>query len=265
MRLRVQLDNPHGASVPVNHQEYLTAAVYGLLETSDADYARFLHGEGYRTGDGPKTFKFFTFSGLRAARRRIEGDTLHLAPGPAEWLLGSPVDDFLTNAATGLLSAGALRVGPASFPITEVQTLPAPALAETTRFTCLSPIVAALPLDGGGTRYLRPSDAPAFSEAVRRNLLRKHQTLFGRPPSDDRLTLTFDPDYLARDRNKGTKLIKYREISIVGALCPFTATGSVELMQVGYDTGFGEKSSTGFGMVDVMPARTTRPGTPDTG
>lgn len=251
MRLRVQLDNPHGASVPVNHAEYLTAAVYALLETSDADYAQWLHDEGYKTGDGPKAFKFFTFSGLRSNRRRVEGETLHLAPGPVEWRLGSPVDAFLTHAATGLLSAGVLRVGPATFPITEVQALPAPTLAETTEFTCLTPIVAALPLDNGGTRYLRPSDGPEFSEAVRRNLLRKYQTLYGRPPTDDRFTLTFDPAYLARDRHGGTKLLTFKGIKIVGAFCPFTATGSVELMQVMWDCGAGEKNAAGFGMVEL--------------
>lgn len=251
MRLRVQLDNPHGASIPVNHQEFLTAAVYALLETSDADYARFLHDEGYKVGDGPKAFKFFTFSGLRSNRRRVEGDTLRLAPGPVEWLLGSPVDDFLTHAATGLLSAGALRVGNTLFPITEVQTLPAPALAETTEFRCLTPIVAALPLENGGTRYLRPSDGDEFSEAVRRNLRRKFETLFGHPPSDDRLALTFDPDYLDRDPRGGTKLITYKGIRIVGAFCPFTATGSLALMQALWDCGAGEKNAAGFGMVDI--------------
>lgn len=83
MRLRVELDNPHGATVPINHQEYLTAAVYGLLAKGDEDYARFLHDEGYG-GEDSKKFKMFTFSGLRAARRIAEGDKLRLPPGPLE-------------------------------------------------------------------------------------------------------------------------------------------------------------------------------------
>lgn len=264
MRLRIQLNNPHGASVPINHQEYLTAALYGLLETSDADYSRWLHDEGYDAGHG-KHFKLFTFSGLRAPRRRVEGEMLLLPPGlPIEWLVSSPVDAFLTHAATGLLSAGTLRVAATTFPICEIQTLPAPALAETTRFTCLSPIVAALPLDNGGTRYLRPADGPEFSEAIRRNLIRKHVLLHGGPPADDRFTLTFDPAYLARDRNGGTKLLTFKGIHIVGALAPFTVVGSIALMRVLLDCGAGEKNSSGFGMVDTIPARTTKPERQDT-
>ena len=251
MRLRVCLDNSMGTRLPINHQEWLTAAVYGLLATSDADYAAFLHDEGYRVDDGPKTFKLFTFSWLRGARRTVDGDWLRFAPGPLEWQVASPVDAFLTHLATGLLAAGQLRVGPATLPILGIDVLPAPVLTEpTVAFTCLSPLVAALPLPGGRTRYLRPCDGDAFGEAVRRNLLRKHRLLHGAPPANDRLALTFDPAYLART-NGGTKLVTYKDIRIVGAFCPFIATGSTELMETGYQAGFGEKNAGGFGMVEV--------------
>lgn len=251
MRLRVELDNPDGAVVPVNHQEYLTAAVYGLLAKGDEDYARFLHDEGYGGEDG-KVFKLFTFSGLRAARRIIAGDTLRLPPGPVEWLVASPVEPFLRNFATGLLADGILRVAAAAFAIREIQTLPMPTLSETTPFTCLTPLVAALPLENGGARYLLPTESEEFSEAIRRNLLRKHHRLYGQLASDNRFTLTFDPAYLARDRHSGTKLITYKNIQIRGAFCPFAVTGSVELMQVMLDCGGGEKNAGGFGMVDIV-------------
>ncbi len=249
MRLRVCLDNSKGTRLPINYQEWLTAAVYGLLADSDADYARFLHDDGYQDEDG-RRFKLFTFSWLRGTRRVVDGDTLRFAPGPLEWLIASPVEPFLTNLATGLLAAGALRVGPATIPITGIAVLPAPALTATTAFTCLSPLVAALPLPGGRTRYLRPCDGDAFGEAVRRNLLRKHRLLYGAPPTDDRLALTFDPAYLSRT-NGGTKLVTYKDIRIVGAFCPFTVTGSTELMETGYQAGFGEKNAGGFGMAEV--------------
>lgn len=195
MRLRVCMDNPAGTRLPINYQEFLTAAVYDLLATSDADYARHLHDEGYKGEDG-RRFKLFTFSWLRGGRRQVEGDTLRFAPGPLEWQLASPVSEFLTHLATGLLGMGTLRVGSAVLPIIQVETLPAPFLSETTRFTCLSPIVAALPLPGGGTRYLRPADGMAFSQAVHHNLQRKHCLLYGELPADDRFALTFDPAYL---------------------------------------------------------------------
>lgn len=259
MRLRVCLDNSAGTRLPMDYQEWLTAAVYSLLATSDADYARFLHDDGYTAEDG-RRFKLFTFSWLRGTQRTADRDTLRFAPGPLEWQIASPVEDFLTHIATGLLASGSLRVGTATLPITQIDTLPAPVLSAPMlpapmRLTCLSPIVAALPLEGGRTRYLRPADGDLFSEAVRRNLLRKHHVLHGRPPDDDRLTLTFDPAYLSRDPRGGTKMITYKKIHIIGAFAPFILSGSAELMRVGYETGFGEKNAAGFGMVEIKNVR----------
>jgi len=120
MRLRLCLDNPEGTRLPINYQEWLTATVYSLLAASDTAYARHLHDEGYLTEDG-RRFKLFTFSWLRGSRRTVEGDTLRFAPGPVEWQIASPVEDFVRHLATGLLSAGVLRVGPALLPITQIE------------------------------------------------------------------------------------------------------------------------------------------------
>lgn len=255
MRLRILLDNPREAAVPLNPQEYLTAAIYSLLAHSDVDYAAFLHDVGYCVDGGPKTFKLFTFSGLRvpAHRRRVDGaaERLWLAPGCVEWLISSPVEAFLTHCATGLLAEGVLRVGGATFSITQIETLPIPLFTpEPTRWTCLAPIVCALPLPGGGTRYLRLGDGEAFSEATRRNLLAKHQVLHGGPPQDETLRLTFDPAYLAR--SAGTKKITYKGIDIIGAFAPFTLSGSPQLQELGWQVGFGEKNAAGFGMAEFI-------------
>jgi CRISPR-associated endoribonuclease Cas6 len=118
------------------------------------------------------------------------------------------------------------------------------------RFKCLSPLVVAVHDPQRRTpRYLRPDD-PEFSERVRQNLLAKHAALHGQAPTDDRLSLTFDADYLKT--HKGTKLTTYKGIHIVGAFCPFTLSGSIELMRVGYECGLGEKNAGGFGMIEVI-------------
>jgi CRISPR-associated endoribonuclease Cas6 len=221
MRLKITLNNGYETALPVNYQAFLTAAIYRLLGASDAEYARFLHDEGYQAEEGPRRFKLFVFSNLRANRRRVVGETLWLGPGRIEWLIASPVEPFLTHIATGLLAVGVVSVGPASFEIAQVETLPSPEFGSgPTRFTCLSPMVAAVNLDGGGTRYLRPAEeGEAFSEAIRRNLLRKHQVLYGQPPVDDRFTMVFDADYLATHRG-GTKKITYKAIDIIGRRMP---------------------------------------------
>lgn len=255
MRLLVRFQLDREIALPINHQHHLMGLVYRLLGASDADYAQFLHEEGYRVeAGGPKRFKLFVFSTLRVpkGRRRVEGERLRIGPGPVEWLLASPREEFLTHSATGLLTAGtAVQVGDVPLTIAQVEALPTPAFAETTRFTCLTPVVASVPREDRSTQYLRPADGEKFSLAVRHNLLRKCELLTGRPPQDDRLTLTFDADYLARHPHGGTKKVTFKGIEIVGAFAPFQLTGSVELMQVAWNCGLGEKNSGGFGMVDV--------------
>jgi len=246
----VKLHNLQETAIPINHQGYLSGIIYSLLKLSDQDYARFLHDEGYSLDGGPKRFKLFVFSHLRAKWRRSLGETLWLR-GPVEWFIASPVEPFLVHIASGLLSVAELRVGWATFPIESVETTPAPDLSKgELRCICLSPIVAAVRLEEEGTYYLRPSDGEAFSEAVRNNLLGKHRILHGCLPEDNRFSLEFDPEYLEAHRG-GTKLITYKGIQIVGAFAPFTVTGSPALLEVGYDCGFGEKNAAGFGMVEV--------------
>lgn len=252
MRLRIVMDNPRPTTIPINYQDNLTGLIYRLLGTSDADFSRFLHDKGYAVDDGPKRFKLFTFSWLRGRRAPGRGDLVQFLPGPIEWTVASPVDDFLRHCATGLLASSTLRVGTAEFSIVEIQTLPPPALAETTYFTCLSPIVASVPSpDGGPAYYLRPHETERFSTAIRNNLLRKHHVLYGHPPADDRFDMSFKPDYLARGENAGTKKIRYKDIDIIGAFAPFKVTGSTELMQVMVECGAGEKNAGGFGCVEV--------------
>ena len=287
MRLRVNLQLERQTALPINHQHYLTGVVYRFLEQADADYAGFLHEQGYEEqsedepgearveGDAPgetrrphrRRFKLFVFAPLRSTQRRILDDTLYLGPGAAHWLVSSPVEPFLMNFASGLLAHHGLPVGRATVPIAGVETLPGPDFGESAHFICLSPVVVAVtaPPDAPDARfyregaggspgrkppatYLRP-DNPRFSEGVRRNLLGKYSALYGRRPADDRLTLTFDRDYLSS--HKGTKVITYKDdIRILGAFCPFTLTGSPELITFAYECGLGEKNSIGFGMIE---------------
>ena len=256
MRLYVTLEVGRETSLPVNYQHLLTAVVYDLLGSADAEYARFLHDSGYG-GEGGRRFKLFTFSWLRG-RGRVLGPTIVYAQGQLTWFLSSPVDEFVQHLATGLLTAGVLRVGSASLPIQSVGTLPSHPETkedqEPSRFTCLSPLVASVPRHEGHALYLKPSDGPEFSEAIRRNLIQKYRLLHGSDPENTTFEMLFDQAYLARSGG-GTKLITYKEIQIRAAFAPFTVTGSPALISLGYEAGFGEKNAGVFGMVEKFSSR----------
>ena len=101
-----------------------------------------------------------------------------------------------------------------------------------------------------GTHYCLPDD-PEFSSLVRQNLIGKHQAIYGRTPADDTLTFQYDTAYIQRKQGRVTRLVDFKGIKIRGVLCPFTVTGSPSLIQVGYECGFGDKNSAGFGMVGL--------------
>ena len=260
MRLRIRLHTDRPVRVPFSHQEYLAALVYRTLGASNAEYARFLHDEGYPAAPDTthKRFKLFCFSTLRAPRyaRRVTQGGLVFEPGFIDWYISSPLPDFLNHSATGLLSEGSpLRVGPtATFIIREIAAISCPPFGETQEFTCWTPIVAAVPApDKRDTPYyLRPdTDAPAFSEAVRKNLLQKYHLVHDAPPTSDALTLSFNAAYLARSPHSGTKKITIHNINMVGAEAPFTLSGSPDLIRLAWETGLGQNNSMGFGMIEA--------------
>jgi CRISPR-associated endoribonuclease Cas6 len=251
MRIELTLENTRPeTTVPVNYNHYLASCVYQLLKASSPAYALRLHQEGYAFQG--KRFKLFTFSQLFAAERRIARDRLIIRSPTLRWLIASPVDEFVMHFADGILDRGVVRVGDAAFRVRAVQALPTPAFAPVMRFTCLSPMTISTHTEAAGRhplQYCRLEDG--FYEKVVANLCRKYRLLTGHDAGQLDLSLAFDPDYVAKRGGQIHKTIQYKNTRIFAYLAPFTAQGAVELMRVGYECGFGDGNSKGFGMVGV--------------
>jgi len=251
MRIKVRLAAREAPfALPINYNYHLAALIYRTLARSSEDYSRFLHDEGYRSG--AKRFKLFTFSQLLLPKRRIAGDKLIGESSFVELLISSPVDQFVNHLASGLLSQNKVELAGVRFAIKSIEALPLPEFSEGMRFTCLSPLVASTMVERDGKlqpHYYRYDD-PRLSAAIGENLRRKLRLLSGREPPGGDFRLEFDRVYLKRHQVE--KLIDYKGTRIKGLLAPFTARGPVELLQIGYEAGFGEKGSMGFGMVAVV-------------
>jgi len=96
--------------------------------------------------------------------------------------------------------------------------------------------------------YLRPWEE-GFSEAVRNNLVKKFKIVHGGDINDSDFGIKIDTEYMNKKSGKITKNINFKDTNIIGFLAPFEVTGSPELIEIGYEAGFGEKGSMGFGMV----------------
>lgn len=248
MRIRVILEAGKGIKIPLNYNYYLASIIYSFLEISDPEYAQFLHSDGYLYGD--KHFKLFTFSQL-LARHDIEGQYIKFR-STINWFVSSPQETFLANFASSLLEKREILIYNNRLLVKDVEIPQTPFFEEEMKFRCLSPITISTKRERNGklvTHYCLP-DEPEFSELVRQNLIRKYELIYKQKPTNDSFSMTFDEEYVKK-RGRITKLIRYKDIDIRGVLCPFIATGSPELMFVGYECGFGDKNSSGFGMVDV--------------
>ena len=250
MRIKILADSGEKRALPVNYNHHLTSVIYRFLSASNSEYASFLHNEGYLTGQ--KRFKLFTFSQLMAKRRRIIGGTIHFR-SPVVWYISSPVERFLTHFADTLLGEGILSIGRSQLQIKDVSIPKSPHFQREMDFRCLSPIVMSTVREHNGRRsmhYCLPDD-PAFSHLIRQNLIRKYEAIHGCLPDNDTLNFSFDTRYIQRRHGRVTRLVDYKGIKIRGVLCPFRVSGNPALIKTGYECGFGDKNSAGFGMVEI--------------
>lgn len=254
MRIEITLDVGKGISIPINYNYILAGIIYRFLNQSNPEYAFFLHEQGYNLGD--KRFKLFTFSQLMAQKREIRGNYIHFK-SLLTWFVSSPQEEFLGSFAASLLDQQEVCINDIPLQIKDVNIPKMPYFQEHMYFRCLSPITMSTKRERNGkivAHYLLP-DEPEFSDLVRQNLIRKHEIIYGRKPKDDSFRMEFDADYIAKREGHVTRLVSYKDINIRGVLCPFNAYGSPELMFVGYECGFGDKNSAGFGMVEVFDKR----------
>ena len=187
-----------------------------------------------------------------AERRRITGATIHFG-STLTWYVSSPVERFLSHFADTLLTEGRLSIGQHELRVRDVTVPRIPRFQSEMHFRCLSPIVMTTVREWDGKQamhYCLPDD-PELSDLIRQNLIRKHEAIHGSVPHDDTLTFSFDEAYIRKRQGRVTRLADYKGIKIRGVLCPFNVSGSVALIQTGYECGFGDKNSAGFGMVEV--------------
>jgi CRISPR-associated endoribonuclease Cas6 len=236
--------------LPLNYQHAVASMIYATLGQASATFAARLHDTGFHA-DG-RTFKLFTFSRLVTARSRLVGDRLLLAEPTVYLEITSPVGDFVEHFVAGLFQCETFNIAGAQFRLTEAETLPAPVVTNRMRLRALSPITEAVGEGQPHPRFLDPADD--WSEIIRQNLLRKHRALYGHEPADTELHWTWDEAYLAaaaRHGRRASVLTDIRGIKIRGWLAPFTVAGSKDLIELGYEAGYGARNSMGFGMAEV--------------
>ena len=251
MRIKITCDIGEGIRLPINYNYFLTGVIYQFLKESDPEYADFLHQDGYELEN--RRFKLFTFSQLMAKRREIRGEQIHFR-SPLTWCVSSSQEHFLANFAAALMGSGILQIERHKLRVQDVEVLRQPRFGPQMTFRCLSPITMSTKRERDDelvTHYCLPDD-PQFSDLVRQNLIRKHEAVHQQPPEEKSFAMTFDQAYIDKGKGRVTRLVDFKGTKIRGIMSPFHVIGAPALIRIGYECGFGDKNSMGFGMVEIL-------------
>lgn len=238
-------------ALPLGCNQAVAGLIYRLLGRSSADFAARLHDAGF--DDDGRRFKLFTFSRLFFVRGRAVGGRMLLDDPRVELLVGSPVVDFIDHLTSGLFDESELRLAGAKFALESVEALASPEFNGEASFRALSPLTESVRDERGRVRFLAPEDD--WSEIIERNLRRKYRALYGSEAGGEHLRWAWDEEYLERCRSRGrsaSALVEINGIKVRGWVAPFTLAGNRELIELGYEAGFGSRNSMGFGMAAVL-------------
>lgn len=257
MRLKLTLlQKRQTESLPLNANYYISAAIYRTLERSSPEFATLMHHYGYSSPEDRRKFKLFTFSNLDVPDRYIdrERQCLISRSKAISFTLSSPMDDFLMHLVSGLFADNKFRIDEAIFEKGAVETLPDPDFKETMEFSMLSPLTVSVMRPDRTKEFLKYNDerlAPVLLQNLKAKYYAAHRKEF--EGNADSFRISFSERYIEKHNGKIEKLITLKEgreeeTKIKAILCPFTITAPVELIKIGYDCGFGERNSQGFGM-----------------
>jgi len=254
MELNITLTLVKGPYLPINYQYELSSWIYKVIERADSEYSNFLHNEGFQS-DG-KQFRMFTFSQVDFRPYEIQGDKIKLLGKKVSFIVRFAVDSSMEHFIKGLFMQQQFMLGDKStrvdFEVTGVETIAPPTFQTVMKYQCLSSICVSRLRDDHTTEYLSP-EAVGYGKLLVQNLMRKSSALVSTTRNSEAL-----PDFQFRllntPRKKGVhiKVNTSAHTQVVGYLFHFELTAPVELQELGYDAGFGEKNSMGFGCVELL-------------
>ena len=267
MRIRITAAAKLPAAIPFNYNYALHSAIYGLIEKSSGEYSTYLHDKGFPGGSVKKRFKLFTFSKLFFAPSRIRKNGF-TGIKEISFIFSTPIEKSYEHLVLGLFSDQKFYLNfsgrKIDFNISRVEALPAPRFKNRSKFVSLSPVAVSTQrekangfLEQHYLDYMNPGERNHFIENIKKNLISKYQTFYKKDYPDDgrEFNFRFDVNYIAKRQGKISKLIHFKKIDeniktkIKGFEAPFTVVADPVLIKIGYDCGFGNGGSMGFGCV----------------
>ena len=239
MRFLIKLRNEKGEfGIPYNHLHYLQGLVYKRIQRINPELSIALHR--------PKVPKLFTFSLFMTEKRKIlRGKPYFLSQSGGFFYFSTPITEIAEAFIGGLLQEPEVQLWGERFYVESVKSLQEPRKLSGKTFSTLSPIaVTTLKPQFGKLKHydLSPSEKE-FYENLKENLGEKYLLIHGEKPPEDFEIKVLNAKSKRFEVKPGIYQIAWHLV--------FRAYGDEDLLKVGYQAGFGEKNSLGFGMVKV--------------
>lgn len=244
----------------MNYQYYISAWIYKVLKDADEDYATFLHEKGYGK-DGNHLYKLFCFDRLNFGKPKLwkEKKLFQIFYDDIYLKISFEVNEAATNFIKGIFLNQEFYLGDKfnglDFSVTGVNVLPEPDSFSSgdspvaVKYRTVTPWVVSYKEETDMyAKYLKP-DHPMFIPCAIKHLSDKYNNLHETHIPESDISVAISPEY-----KRSGFLIKpgsRDETRIVGVLCDFTLTAPVEIHKMVWSAGLCEKSSLGFGWVEI--------------
>ncbi len=260
MRFKIRLTRTGRENfLPINYQYELSAVIYKIIDSANAEFAAFLHDEGFVAFG--RHFRLFTFSRLDFSGSKVirERGLIQHFGQEASFEISFLIDRAAEEFIKGLFLAQAFRLGDKisciDYLVTGIETITPPVFKEMMHYRSLSPIFIRKKRDTGGEDYLKSGDE-GYEEIFAQNLISKSVACAISGSVENTLQENAPLIYLktkGKLYKNGVKIkqLSAVEVQLIGYMYEFELTAPVELQEIGYYAGFGHLGSQGFGCVRV--------------
>jgi CRISPR-associated endoribonuclease Cas6 len=236
MRALLKLKIDKDVVIPFNYQYHLSSMIYHFLNISDTEYAKKLHEY--------QKYKFFTFSWFDIPNRLITKEGIKSQDGVIFLQLSSPNDEFLSVFLEGLFREPVLKIGTFDAHPAEIHIIEPPKSFDILK--TISPICLRTQEEKEEDGKLKVLDLlpthSKFYENLKMNLKKKYEMFYNKE-----CHMNFDLEILSAE----PKRIQIKNTFVRCSNLIFSIKGDDDFIRFGYECGFGEKNSMGFGMVDT--------------
>jgi len=265
LRILITAISEQPSFFPYNYQYALHSAIYFLMHESSAEYSDFLHDNGYVKDGINKKFKFFSFSKLKFFPKKRDREGFYNVK-KIQFVFTSSMDESLKHLVLGIFSNQKIKLmlngQKCIFTIVNVDIQPEPIFSNREKFICLSPIaVTTIKIDENGKRkqhflnYMISEERDHFIDNLKKNLINKYETINNIKYQNLNypFNFNFDINYITKRKGNISKLMEFKNrIKIKAMEAPFSIEADPELIKLGYECGWGEKNSAGFGCVEQI-------------